>query len=138
ALFAIGDGHARQGQGEVCGVAVETAMNVTIAVDLIKGVTTPWPRIETDHRILSIGAARPLEDAYRISQHDLVTWTAQLTGLELLDAYQLVSQAGRAAPGNVCDPLYTMHAALTKAVLAGASPYGGVHQRLRRIAEPAR
>ncbi|MEW2386072.1 acetamidase/formamidase family protein [Micromonospora sp. NPDC047707] len=138
ALFAIGDGHARQGQGEVCGVAVETAMNVTIAVDLIKGVTTPWPRIETDHRIISVGAARPLEDAYRISQHDLVTWTAQLTGLELLDTYQLVSQAGRAAPGNVCDPLYTMHAALTKAVLAGASPYGGMHHRLRHIAEPTR
>jgi len=135
ALFAIGDGHARQGQGEVCGVAVETAMNVTVAVDLIKGVATPWPRIETDNRIISIGAARPLEDAYRISQHDLVTWTAQLTGLELLDAYQVVSQAGRAAPGNVCDPLYTMHAALNKVILAGVYPYDGVHQRLRRIAK---
>ncbi|MFV2103678.1 acetamidase/formamidase family protein [Micromonospora sp. LOL_024] len=135
ALFALGDGHARQGQGEACGVAVETAMNVSVVVDLIKGVPTPWPRIETDYRIISIGAARPLEDAYRISQHDLVTWTAQLTGLEILDAYQVVSQAGRAAPGNVCDPLYTMHAALNKAVLAGANPYDGVHHRLRRIAE---
>ncbi|WP_307961785.1 acetamidase/formamidase family protein [Salinispora arenicola] len=138
ALFAIGDGHARQGQGELCGVAVETAMNVTLAVDLIKGMTTPWPRIETDHRIVSVGAARPLEDAYRISQHDLVTWTAQLVGLDLLDAYQLVSQAGRAAPGNVCDPLYTMHAALNQAVLAGASSYDGMHQRLRRITEATR
>jgi amidase len=131
ALFALGDGHARQGQGEVCGVAVETAMRVTVAVDLIKGAPTAWPRIETDHQILSIGVARPLEDAFRISQHDLVTWVAELTGLELLDAYQLVSQAGRAAPGNVCDPNYTMHAAVDKAILAGARVYRDAHARLR-------
>ncbi|MGW0431189.1 acetamidase/formamidase family protein [Micromonospora sp. NPDC003197] len=134
ALFAFGDGHARQGQGEVCGVAVETAMQVTVAVELIKGVTTPWPRIETDDKLISIGAARPLEDAYRISQHDLVTWAVDLTGLELLDAYQLVSQAGLAAPGNVCDPNYTMHASIDKAVLSGAPAYQGTHQRLRELA----
>ncbi|MER7006263.1 acetamidase/formamidase family protein [Dactylosporangium sp. NPDC000555] len=134
ALFALGDGHARQGQGEVCGVGVECAMRVTVAVDLVKGVTTPWPRIETDQQLISVGAARPLEDAYRISQHDLVGWVAELTGLEVLDAYQLVSQAGRAAPGNVCDPLYTMHAAIDTAVLRGATAYGGVHRRLRGLA----
>ncbi|MEV6925559.1 acetamidase/formamidase family protein [Dactylosporangium sp. NPDC051485] len=134
AMFSLGDGHARQGQGEVCGVGVETAMHVTVAVDVIKGVPTPCPRIETDYQLISIGAARPLEDAFRISQHDLVTWTAQLTGLDPLDAYQLVSQAGRAAPGNVCDPNYTMHAAIDTAVLHGATGYGGVHQRLRDLA----
>ncbi|GAB3159889.1 acetamidase/formamidase family protein [Micromonospora sonneratiae] len=138
AMFAIGDGHARQGQGEVCGVAVETAMKVTVAVDLIKGVSTPWPRIETDQRLMAIGAARPLEDAYRISQHDLVTWTADLSGLELLDAYQLVSQAGSAAPGNVCDPNYTMHAAIEKAFLPGVVAYQGAHQRLRDLGRSLR
>jgi acetamidase/formamidase len=134
AMFSFGDGHARQGQGEVCGVAVETAMRVTVAVDVIKDVPTPWPRIETDHQLISIGAARPLEDAFRISQHDLVTWTAELTGLDVLDAYQLVSQVGRAAPGNVCDPLYTMHAAVDTVILRGASAYGGTHRRLRELA----
>ncbi|GAB3866011.1 acetamidase/formamidase family protein [Dactylosporangium cerinum] len=138
AMFSIGDGHARQGQGEMCGVAVETAMHVTVAVDVIRGVVTPWPRIETDHQLISIGAARPLEDAFRISQHDLVTWTAELTGLDILDAYQLVSQAGRAAPGNVCDPLYTMHAAIDTAILQGASAYGGTHRRLRDLARSMR
>ena len=99
ALFALGDGHARQGEGEVCGVAVETAMDTVLVVDLIKGVATPWPRIESDTHLMSIGCARPLEDAYRISQHDLVTWTAGLTGLDTLDAYQLISP-GRAGPGR--------------------------------------
>jgi amidase len=133
ALFAFGDGHARQGYGEVCGVAVETAMNVTVAVDLIKGTPTPWPRIETDDRLISIGAARPLEDAYRISQHDLITWVAGLTGLETLDAYQLISQAGTAAPGNVCDPNYTMHAAVAKSIIPGLDGYDGVHQNLKNL-----
>jgi amidase len=133
ALFAFGDGHARQGYGEVCGVGVETAMNVTVAVDLIKGTPTPWPRIETDDRLISIGAARPLEDAYRISQHDLITWVAGLTGLETLDAYQLISQAGTAAPGNVCDPNYTMHAAVAKSIIPGLDGYDGVHQNLKNL-----
>lgn len=134
AMFAFGDGHALQGDGEACGVAVETAMHVTVAVDLIKGVVTPWPRIETDHQLICVGPARPLEDAYRIAQHDLITWTARLTGLDLLDAYQLVSQAGRSAPGNVCDPNYTMTAAINTAYLRGATGYDSTHQRLRDLA----
>ncbi len=48
ALFALGDGHARQGHGEVCGVAVEAAMETTVVVELLKGVSTPWPRLESD------------------------------------------------------------------------------------------
>jgi amidase len=134
ALFAIGDGHARQGHGEVTGVAVEAAMRTTVVVDVIKGVATPWPRLESDAVLMSTGSARPLEDAYRISQHDLVTWTAGLTGLDELDAYQLLGQAGEAAVANVCDPNYTMVAKIAKAYLGGASAYGGVHGRLRAIA----
>lgn len=39
ALLSFGDGHARQGEGETCGVAVECAMDSVIIVDLIKGRT---------------------------------------------------------------------------------------------------
>jgi amidase len=134
ALFAIGDGHARQGHGEVTGVAVEAAMRTTVAVDVIKGVATPWPRLESDGTLMSTGSARPLEDAYRISQHDLVLWTAGLTGLDELDAYQLLGQAGEAAVANVCDPNYTMVAKIAKSYLGGASAYDGTHARLRAIA----
>ncbi|MCW2638029.1 MAG: amdA [Dactylosporangium sp.] len=134
ALFALGDGHCRQGHGEVCGTAVEAAMNTTVIVDLIKGVGTPVPRLETDAALMSTGSARPLEDAYRISQHDLVTWTADLVGLDTLDAYQLISQAGEAPVGNVCDPNYTMVAKLDKRYLGGVSAYEGVHARLRDAA----
>ena len=135
ALFALGDGHCRQGHGEVCGTGVEAAMNTTVVVDVVKGAATPWPRIESDAALMSTGSARPLEDAYRISQHDLVTWTADLVGLDLLDAYQLVSQAGEAPVGNVCDPNYTMVARVDKRYLGGTTAYDGVHDRLRAVAE---
>jgi acetamidase/formamidase len=131
ALFALGDGHCRQGHGEVSGVAVEAAMRTTIVVELVKGVATPWPRLESDAFLMSTGSARPLEDAYRISQHDLVTWVADLVDLDTLDAYQLVSQAGEAPVGNVCDPNYTMVAKVAKRYLGRAGAYGDVHARLR-------
>ncbi|MFD4206297.1 acetamidase/formamidase family protein [Micromonospora tulbaghiae] len=131
ALFAVGDGHCRQGHGEVCGTGVEAAMNTTLILDLVKGVSTPWPRLESDDALMSTGSARPLEDAYRISQHDLVTWTAELMGLDQLDAYQLVSQAGEAPVGNVCDPNYTMLARVARRYLGGVTAYDGVHARLR-------
>jgi acetamidase/formamidase len=134
ALFALGDGHARQGDGEVTGVAVEAAMRTTVVVDLVKGASTPWPRLESDTMLMSTGSARPLEDAFRISQHDLTRWTAALTGLDELDAYQLLGQAGRAAVGNVCDPNYTMVAKVAKAHVGAVEPYHGIHDRLRTVA----
>jgi amidase len=134
ALFALGDGHCRQGDGEVCGTGVEAAMNTVVILDLIKGAATPTPRLETDAALMSVGSARPLEDAYRMSQHDLVTWTAALIGLDELDAYQLISQAGRAPVGNVCDPNYTLLAAVDKRYLGPATAYDGVHARLRAAA----
>jgi acetamidase/formamidase len=133
-LFSLGDGHCRQGQGEVCGTGVEAAMNTAVVVDVIKGAATPWPRFETDAAIMSTGSTRPLEDAYRISQHDLVSWVAAAHGLDLLDAYQLVSQAGEAPVANVCDPNYTFVAKLDKRYLPGPPAYEGCHGRLREIA----
>ena len=135
ALFALGDGHCRQGHGEVCGTGVEAAMNTVVIVDVVKGVPTPTPRLETDAALMSTGSARPLEDAYRISQHDLVTWTADMLGLDTLDAYQLISQAGEAPVGNVCDPNYTLLAKVDKRYLGSASAYDGVHARLRAAAQ---
>ena len=138
AMLALGDGHARQGEGEICGTGLESAMNSVIAVDLIKGGAPEWPRLENDDYIMSTGSVRPLEDAFRISQKDLVDWTADLTGLETLDAYQLVSQLGLAPAANVCDPNYTMVAKLPKFALKEAQAFGGAHGRLRAAAEEYR
>src|ERR1700685_3220448 len=122
ALMSIGDGHARQGEGETCGVAVECAMNTVLVVDLLKGVPTPWPRLESDTHIMSAGSVRPLEDAFRIAQHDMVTWVASLCGLDHLDAYQLVTQAVESPLANVCDTNYTSIAKMPKRYLASGDP----------------
>jgi amidase len=135
ALFALGDGHCRQGDGEVTGTGVEAAMNTVVIVDLIKGSFAATPRFETDESLMSAGSARPLEDAYRMSQHDLVTWTADLAGLDTLDAYQLLGQVGEAPIGNVCDPNYTVLAKVAKRYLRGATAYEGMHSRLRTTAQ---
>jgi acetamidase/formamidase len=137
ALFSLGDGHARQGEGETCGVAVECAMDTVIAIELIKGRPTPWPRLESDTHIMTAGSARPLEDAFRIAQLDLVQWIAADYGLSELDAYQLVSQGVESPLANVCDTNYTSVAKMRKEWLpasgsadSAGSGYGA-HQRLR-------
>ena len=136
ALLSVGDGHARQGEGETCGVAVECAMNTVLIVDLIKGMPTPWPRLESDTHIMSTGSARPLEDAFRVAQLDLVRWVAGHSGLSALDAYQFLSQAVEAPLANVVDTNYTSVAKLRKDWLpGGTSPVmNGIHDHLRATA----
>ena len=63
ALLFLGDGHARQGHGEVVGNALEVSMNVEFSVDLIKDKRIRWPRIENDDYIMVLGSARPLLQA---------------------------------------------------------------------------
>jgi len=134
ALFSIGDGHCRQGEGESCGVAIEAAMDVVLIVDLIKKRMTPWPRLETDSHIMTAGSSRPLEDAFRISQVDLIHWLIEDFGLEMLDAYQLVTQTSETPVANVVDPNYTIISKLRKAYLPGRTVYGGTHAQLREMA----
>ncbi|MGH2579805.1 MAG: acetamidase/formamidase family protein [Actinomycetota bacterium] len=138
ALFSIGDGHCRQGEGETCGVAVEAAMDTVIAIDLVKGRPTPWPRLENDSHVMSAGSARPLEDAFRIAHVDMVTWLSEECGFETLDAYQLLTQVSESPVANVCDPNYTFVTKVAKRYLPRGDAYGGMHGRLNEVAETYR
>jgi acetamidase/formamidase len=136
-LLSIGDGHARQGEGETCGVAVECAMNTVLIVELLKGLATPWPRLESDTHIMTAGSVRPLEDAFRIAQVDLVHWVAQDCGLSVLDAYQFITQAVEAPLANVCDTNYTSVAKLRKDWVprgAAGATMRGAHEQLKELA----
>jgi acetamidase/formamidase len=134
ALLSLGDGHARQGEGEPCGVAVECAMDSVVLVDLVKGVPTPWPRLENDTYVMTTGSAKPLEDAFRISHVQMVRWVAELTGLDEMDAYQLVAQTALTPVANVCDTVYTMVCKVAKEHLPGAVPMQATHERMRAAA----
>jgi amidase len=118
ALLYLGDGHAVQGDGEVCGVAIEFATTTTMTLDLVKGWTLNWPRLENDEFIMSIGSARPLEDAARIAYADLVQWMVASYGFDKWDAYLLLSQIGKVRLGNMVDPNYTMGASIAKRYLS--------------------
>ncbi|HEY7574649.1 MAG TPA: acetamidase/formamidase family protein [Thermoanaerobaculia bacterium] len=108
ALLSFGDGHYAQGDGEIIGTAIEGAMHVELTVDLIKKRETPWPRIENSEWMMSVGAARPLEDAARIAFKDMVRWVSEKTGLPEMDAYQFVSQNAKAPVVQIVDPEYTV------------------------------
>src|SRR3954454_23882371 len=134
AMFSLGDGHARQGEGETCGVAVECAMDTVLVLDVVKGATpTTWPRLEDDTFVMTTGSARPLEDAFRIAHTEMVHWVCDLTGLSALDSYQLVSQAALTPIANVVDTNYTVVAKLPKSVLGGATVMQGTHDKLRGL-----
>ncbi|SHK07952.1 Acetamidase/formamidase [Pseudonocardia thermophila] len=135
ALFSVGDGHYRQGEGESCGTAVEGAMDVTLIVELIKGGAPPWPRLEHDDHYAVVGSARPLEDAWRASQVGMIGWLGELYGLAELDAYQLLTQASKAPLANVVDVNYSALTLLEKSLLPAASAYDGMHAHLRSIAK---
>jgi acetamidase/formamidase len=47
ALFSIGDPHAAQGDGEVCGTAIESQHKATLKLDLVKGANLKMPRFRT-------------------------------------------------------------------------------------------
>ena len=118
ARLFIGDAHACQGDGEVCGTAVEYPSTTTIHVDVIKGWNLEWPRLENETRIMCIGSARPLEDATRIAYRDLVLWMEAEYGFDRWDAYMMLSQCGLVRLGNFVDPKYTVGAGIEKKYLA--------------------
>jgi acetamidase/formamidase len=118
ARLFIGDAHACQGDGEVCGTAVEYPSTTTIRVDVIKGWALEWPRLENEHMVMAIGSARPLEDAARIAYKELVLWMEADYGYERWDAYMMLSQCGKVRLGNFVDPKYTVGAGIEKKYLA--------------------
>jgi amidase len=119
AYLYLGDCHATQGDGELCGVAVEIPSTTTVHVDLIKGWSIAWPRLENEHVIMTIGSSRPMEDAARIAYRELIRWLCADYGFDELEAYFLLTQAGRIRVGNMVDPKYTLGASILKSYLTG-------------------
>ena len=118
ALLYTGDCHARQGQGELCGVAMEITSKVTMVFEVIKDKAIEWPRIESDEAIMVVGSARPMEDAARIANTELILWLEQEYGYDRWDAYQLLTQAGGLYVGNMVDTTYSLVASIEKKYLS--------------------
>ncbi|MGH3315709.1 MAG: acetamidase/formamidase family protein [Nocardioidaceae bacterium] len=134
ALFSIGDGHYRQGEGEACGTAVEGAMTTTLIVELVKGGAPGWPRIEDDTHLMTVGSSRPMEDSWRIGNAELVHWISELHGLHTMDSYQLLTQVTEVPVANVVDANYSVVVKVAKDLLPRADAFGGLHRDLRERA----
>ena len=89
-------------------MGIETSADVTMQIDLIKGKTIAWPRIEDDEYIMVAGSVRPLMDAFRIAHVEMVQWLETDYGFDRWEALQILSQVGEAQVANVVDPNYTI------------------------------
>lgn len=113
AYLFLGDCHARQGQGEIGGSAIEMSAKVTLRIELLKNKLIACPRIESPDAIMCVGNAKPLETATRIALIQLLNWMVEL-GWDRLDAYQCLTQASEVYLGNLVDPNYSMVAKIKK------------------------
>ena len=95
ALFAVGDGHAAQGDGEVDQTAIETSLRGRLQLTVRKGEPLNWPRAETPTDYISMGADPDLAVATTIAIQEMVDFLARTRGLTTHQAYQLVSVAGQ-------------------------------------------
>ncbi len=117
ALLFIGDGHARQGQGELVGSGLETSMDVQFSVELVKKKTIAWPRLENDTYIMVLGSARPLGEALQHANSELQRWLMADYGYTERGAQLLMGQAAELEIANVVDPGFTAVAKIRKALL---------------------
>jgi len=85
---------------------------------------------------MTVGAAPPLENAYRVAQVDMIGWLTELCGVDRLDAYQIVAQAALAPVAQVCNPIYTVtrkiprHSSRTGPPTAARTPNSGRKPRI--------
>ena len=117
ALLFLGDGHARQGEGEVVGTGIETSLDVEFTVQLVKKKTIGWPRLENDTHIMVLGSARPLLEALQHATAEMQRWLVADYGFSERAASALMGQALEYEVANVVDPNFTMVAKLRKSAL---------------------
>ena len=118
--LVFGDVHAAQGDGELCGVALETSAEVQVKLEVVKARAIEWPRIVDEEWIMTVGSSRPLMEAYKIAHLEMVKWLCEDYGYDRWDALQLLSQAGRCRVGNVVDPNYSVVAKFPRRLLPDA------------------
>ncbi len=104
ALFSLGDGHAVQGMGEVCGTAIEAPMVMTYEVNVIKG--KPYlrePQYETKEYYAVSAFALTLDEAAQKATRYMVDYLEAEHGLDREEAYVLCSLAGDLKIAEVVD-----------------------------------
>jgi len=128
-LLSLGDTHAAQGDGEICGTAIESPMDVAVKIDLLKDTRIPFPRFETEGPVsrhfdsagyqATTGIGEDLMQAARDAVSGMVDWISGSTGMPAVDAYMLCSVCGDLRISEIVDmPNWTVSFYFPKSVLA--------------------
>ena len=113
-LFSIGDMHAAQGEGEVCGTAIEVPGRVVYELNVIKeGLNIKEPQYETPTTYAVTAFAPTLDEAARKANSYMIDYLEEVHGMSRSEAYMLTSLAGDLSIAEVVDQnmLVTMHIA---------------------------
>jgi acetamidase/formamidase len=113
ALFSVGDTHAAQGDGEVCGTAIESPMRVALKFDLLKQTPLAFPRFRTPGPVtrhldakgyeVATGIGPDLMDAARAAVRSMIDLLTHQHGLPPMDAYMLCSVCGDLRISEIVD-----------------------------------
>ena len=122
ALLHIGDMHARQGDGEICGAGgIEAGGRVRITCDLVDmPVNMGWPRITNATHIMTTGQARPAEDAFRTALAEMILWLETDYGFSRGDAYLFLGQVLEARCTQFVNPTFSYVCKVNRKWLPGA------------------
>jgi len=116
ALFSIGDGHAAQGDGEVCITALETSLTGTLRFIVRKDMHLQWPRAETPTHFIAMGLDKDLTLATKIAVREAIDFLATEKKLSKDDAYMLASVAVDFHITQLVDGVKGVHAMIPKAI----------------------
>lgn len=113
ALFSIGDTHAAQGDGEVCGTAIESQMNVEATIELVKDAKLQSPRFTVTEPVtrhldgagyeVTTGIGPDLMTGARESVMRMIDLLTVEHGLNPVDAYMLCSVCGDLRISEIVD-----------------------------------
>jgi len=117
ALFSAGDGHAVQGDGEVCITALETGLTGTFRLTVRKDLGYAYPFAESPTHLISIGLDGDLDEAARIAVREMIDHICRRTSLDREQAYMLCSLAGDVRVTQLVDGEKGCHMMLAKALL---------------------
>ncbi len=120
ALLSVGDGHAVQGDGEVCLTAIETALTGKLRVTLKKstGIDRPWA--ETPSHLITMAFDPDLNVAAQSAVHEMIKLVERLSGLAAADAYTLCSIAADVHVTQLVNVHKGIHVMLRKEMLGRA------------------
>ncbi len=116
ALFAVGDGHAAQGNGEIDITALETSLHGTFQFVVRKDMKLRWPRAETPTHHIVMGLDRDLTKAMKIAAREAVAFLVNEKGLSPDDAYMLASMTVDFCVTQVVDGTLGVHGMIPKGI----------------------